>query len=362
MEYFLLIIIIFANLVGFFLLFNVKPPLRGIQTQSLPPVSIIIPARNEEFRIKPLLQSLKNEQAFSLHEVIVVDDHSTDQTAFIAQSFGAQVIQAKPLPTPWFGKPWACYQGAQAATKDIYIFLDADTVFNPGGLSRLIGIYLQQSTPMSVQPYHRMKRWYESLALLFNLIVMMSSGLFTPLGQTVKASTFFGPCQVVSKDHYWAIDGHAAAKNIVLEDIALGQAFQKKLQKPFRAYAGNGIIAFRMYPEGIRSLIEGFVKNFATGAGMIAPWLLVAISVWITGLFMSFLSLSPETLANQTYWMGYIFTGIVTWLLSRKIGQFPIIIIVLFPFYILFFLWIFILSSLQAKKKKVTWKGRSLDL
>jgi 4,4'-diaponeurosporenoate glycosyltransferase len=361
-EYFLLIIIVLANLLGFFLLFQVKPSLKGIQTKKLPKVSIIIPARNEEHRITPLLQSLKQEGAFKDHEVIVVDDHSKDQTAAIAHSFGAKVIQAKPLPKNWFGKPWACYQGAQAATQNIYVFLDADTVFEKDGFKKLIGVFLNDQTPMSVQPFHRMKRWYESLALLFNLIVMMSSGLFTPLGKKIKPSTFFGPCQVVTKENYWAIDGHAAAKNVVLEDIALGQAFQKTLNKPFRAYAGNGMIAFRMYPEGFQSLVEGFTKNFATGAGMIAPWLLVVISVWITGLFMSFLSISPETLANQTYFIGYGLTGLVTWLLSRKIGQFPIIVVVLYPIYIAFFLWIFVLSSIQAKKKKVTWKGRSLDL
>lgn len=362
MEYVFIIIILCGNALGFFLLFRVKPSLKGIRVNSHPKVSVIIPARNEEYRIKPLLTSLQQEEVLKHHEVIVVDDHSQDQTAAIALSFGAKVIQAKPLPKNWFGKPWACYQGAQAATHDIYVFLDADTALEKGGFNQLIGVFLKESTPMSVQPYHRMKKWYESLALLFNFIVMMSSGLFTPLGNNVKASTFFGPCQVVTKQDYWAIEGHAAAKNIVLEDIALGQAFQKTLKKPVRAFAGNGIISFRMYPEGFTSLVEGFTKNFATGAGMIAPWLLILISVWITALFMSFLSLSPETLANHTYWMGYGVTGLVTWLLSRKIGQFPFIVVLIYPIYIAFFLWIFILSSMQAKKKKVTWKGRSLDL
>jgi 4,4'-diaponeurosporenoate glycosyltransferase len=362
MEYFLLIVIAVANLLGFFLLFKVKPSLKGISTVNLPSVSVIIPARNEAKRIQPLLESLKREGAFKQHEVIVVDDHSVDQTASIAESFGAKVITSKPLPKQWFGKPWACYQGAQAATKNIYMFLDADTAIEKQGFKKLLGVFFKEKTPMSVQPYHTMKKPYESLALLFNLIVMMSSGLFTPLGKRFKASTFFGPCQVVTKDDYWAIDGHGAAKHVVLEDIALGQAFQKTLKTNVRAYAGNGIIAFRMYPEGLASLIEGFIKNFATGAGMIAPWLLVVISIWITGIFMSFLSLSPETLGNGTYAIGYLVTGLITWLLSRKIGQFPLLVVLFYPLYVLFFLWIFVRSSMQANKKKVMWKGRSLDL
>ncbi|HPN60320.1 MAG TPA: glycosyltransferase, partial [Chitinophagaceae bacterium] len=56
-------------------------------------ISVIIPARNEEHNIGPLLLALQQQSypaAFT--EIIVVDDHSTDRTAEIVQSFPAVIL------------------------------------------------------------------------------------------------------------------------------------------------------------------------------------------------------------------------------------------------------------------------------
>lgn len=347
--------------VGVVLLWHVP----RMNSRSLPTsmkLSVIIPARNEAKRIQPLLRSLAKEKNL-IYEWIVVDDHSTDQTAAIANHYGAKIIQAQPLPQSWFGKPWACYQGAKHATGDVLLFLDADTMLEPLGLARIVSTFQEDQTPLSVQPYHHVKKAYEQLSLFFNLIVMMTTALFTPWGNRVKATSFFGPCQIMLAKDYWAVDGHAVAKQAILEDIVLGEALHKHTGKRIRARAGRGAISFRMYPEGFTSLIEGWTKNFATGASLIPGWLLTLVSLWITGMFIATLSgIAPFMWSGYAYVIGYLTTGMLTWMLARKVGNFSIATILFYPLYLMFFVGLFIRSSRHAKKKKVTWKGRTIDL
>jgi len=361
MNWIVLIIALILNSAGLFLLWRV-PNFKHQRLKKKLNVSIIIPARNEANRIQPLLQSIQ-QQTNVIREWIVVDDHSTDNTAAIAKTYGAKVITAEALPKGWFGKPWACYQGAKAAQGDVYMFLDADTVLMPQGLENILATYDVDQTPLSVQPYHLMKKGYEQFSLFFNLIVMMTTGLFTPRGSSIKASSFFGPCQVIAKKDYWQVDGHAVAKHAVLEDIALGKALQKQTGQHIRAIPGQGAIAFQMYPEGMTSLMEGWTKNFATGAGLIPGWLLTMVSLWITGMFIAILSgIAPFMWEGQAYLIGYVVVGVTTYLLARKVGRFSIFTIVTYPFQLVFFVWLFARSSSRSKKKKVTWKGRDLDL
>ena len=102
-------------------------------------VSIIIPARNEEDNIGALLASIASDNPHP-HEIIVVDDASTDRTAAIARDLGATVVSPPTLPDDWKGKPWACHHGAAAATGDWLLFLDADTRLAPAGLDKIHGL------------------------------------------------------------------------------------------------------------------------------------------------------------------------------------------------------------------------------
>ena len=114
-------------------------------------LSIIIPARNEENNIPNLLKSLQSQIKDS-DEIIVVDDHSNDNTAAAAVEEGAKVIKSKEMPWGWTGKTWACYQGAQSATNTLLIFLDADTTIENGGLESISGCYSALQGVLSIQP------------------------------------------------------------------------------------------------------------------------------------------------------------------------------------------------------------------
>ncbi len=101
-------------------------------------MSVIVPARNEETCLGACLESLVAQTGVPF-EIIVVDDHSTDRTREIAQSFpGVRVIEAGPLPEGWTGKNNAVTAGAGEARGQWLLFTDADTQHLPGSLARAL--------------------------------------------------------------------------------------------------------------------------------------------------------------------------------------------------------------------------------
>jgi glycosyltransferase involved in cell wall biosynthesis len=95
-------------------------------------VSVIIPAHNEERWLGDCLDSLAR-QSHPDFEVIVVDDSSRDRTGEIARARGARVVRVERA-----GAAGARNAGARLATGEILAFLDADELFDPDFLERLI--------------------------------------------------------------------------------------------------------------------------------------------------------------------------------------------------------------------------------
>lgn len=95
-------------------------------------ISFIIPAFNEERLIGQCLQSIATSVAANqsyryTHEVIVVDNNSTDATARLARQAGARVVFE---PVNHIAR--ARTAGAETARGDWLIFIDADCVLNAG--------------------------------------------------------------------------------------------------------------------------------------------------------------------------------------------------------------------------------------
>lgn len=101
-------------------------------------ISIIIPAYNEEKYIGVTLGSIKQAEQFLLKEkgvpseIIVVDNESTDSTAVIARSFGAEV-----LSEPTHNVARVRNAGATRARGNILVFVDADVAVPPRLLCRV---------------------------------------------------------------------------------------------------------------------------------------------------------------------------------------------------------------------------------
>jgi cellulose synthase/poly-beta-1,6-N-acetylglucosamine synthase-like glycosyltransferase/peptidoglycan/xylan/chitin deacetylase (PgdA/CDA1 family) len=108
---------------------------RTANTEHRPSVSIVVPALNEAVGIERTVRALAASD-YPTYEVIVVDDGSTDGTAALVDQLGLPCVRV--LRQPNLGKPAALNAGIAAATSDLVVTVDADTVFEAETLRRLV--------------------------------------------------------------------------------------------------------------------------------------------------------------------------------------------------------------------------------
>jgi dolichyl-phosphate beta-glucosyltransferase len=94
-----------------------------------PMLSVVLPAYNESHRLPQTLSELRPylEERFPLHEVVVVDDGSTDSTADIVRAIASAWPQLRLLQQPKnLGKGAAVKRGVLEAVGALVLFMDAD--------------------------------------------------------------------------------------------------------------------------------------------------------------------------------------------------------------------------------------------
>jgi cellulose synthase/poly-beta-1,6-N-acetylglucosamine synthase-like glycosyltransferase len=118
-------------------------------------ISVIIPVRNEESSIEMLLTDLlQQKKQQSEYEILVIDDHSTDQTAVIAKNLTKTIanLTVLELPTKTTGKKNAIHLGIKHSHFQYIITLDGDTRVGENWLPSICW-YLQAHNPsMLVMP------------------------------------------------------------------------------------------------------------------------------------------------------------------------------------------------------------------
>ena len=342
---------------GFYFFFKIRKPDLSSNSASVT-ISVIIPARNEEHNLPHILDSLR-QQTLPPFQIIVANDESTDQTEQIAASMGARVIHVQKTDDTWTGKTKACFQAAEQAKSDFFLFVDADVVLENNCLSTLQVLLNSYVGPSSFIPYHQVKKSYENLSAIFNLFMIAGTGSSAIFNRTTK---LVGQALLISKDHYFAVGGHYVVKDEILENISLSNLFHAK-NIPTFTYDGKGLFSMRMFPKGTPELIQSWTKGFVTGAGKTPGDLMTAMVLWIFGglsvllhFFWSSDISAHVAIALISILIMYVFQ--IRWML-RKIGSYPWVTSILYPYYMFFFIGLFFYSSyLKIRGRKIIWKNR----
>ena len=206
---------------------------------TIPNISIIIPTLNEEQYIPLLLESLE-KQSVKLHEIIVVDGNSIDDTQKIVKKCNnIKLLLSKPSVADQRNI------GCRNATGDILFFFDADTLlkhdfvkkcitdFHKRNLSIACPIYIPINTNLPIN----------SIYWLFNIIFIFS--------QKIQASGA-GSCIMIKKSLIETCGGFD--NRTTYDDIELIRR---------ASYKGKfGILLEKIYVSPRRFYKQGVIKTF----------------------------------------------------------------------------------------------------
>ncbi|HET6952093.1 MAG TPA: glycosyltransferase [Acidimicrobiales bacterium] len=326
-------------------------------------VSVIVPARDEATRLPHLLRALAAEPHPC--EILVVDDGSCDRTADVARSAGATVLAAE-RPAGWTGKAYACWTGARAARGDVLVFLDADVEPAAGVIPALAAAAVRSGGLVSAHPVHRVERPYEALSAGPGLVALLGAGTGgSPVGRWWRRPFAFGPALASPAAAYRRSGGHRAVRGDVADDVALAAAADRA-GVPVQAVLGGDRLRYRMYPDGLGRLVEGWAKNLATGGAATPPLRLAAVAAWVTAALQAGGAPVVAAVAGgpaRAAIAAYLLFALQFHVLARRIGRFGVAASVLFPVAIGTFVALFVWSTvLTVGRRRVRWRGRAIDV
>lgn len=339
-------------------------------------LSIIVPARNEAHNLPALLASLAHLTP-PPHQVIVVDDGSSDGTGELARAAGVTVISPPPLPPGWIGKSWACHAGAAHATGQWLLFTDADTVHAPWSTrAALAAASARGAALLSVVPTHAVVRAWEALQGAFFALLLLACNAGAPRAARHPGERRFsiGQYLLFRADAYRALGGHERVRDRLAEDLALAEAVVAEGGRFELAYA-PGLLGVRMYPEGVRAFVRGWRRSFREGmraAGGGGAFELVAVIGWLGGVpllagavlasLAGLLPPLPSAIAAAVAG-AYLLTAAVLAHASRELGAFPRWTALLYPLPVAAFVLVSALAALDALRgAPVAWRGRQIQL
>jgi chlorobactene glucosyltransferase len=272
-----------------------RPLPRGVPRVA-PMVTVIVPARNEEINIGHCLRGLlKQNYPATRFKLLLVDDHSIDNTASIALSWArddrqVSVLRSPPLPSRWLGKSHACWIGAQAASDETewLCFVDADVRPEPELLTRAVATAASQRLDLlSLAPRQEFGSFAERLLMPCGFYLLaFYQDLRASQSRDAADTTATGQFMLIRRSVYEAVGGHAAVHEVICEDLALA-----RLIKQHRGHValcdGKEVISVRMY-SGWLTLWEGVTKNLVDMLGgpfqtvtTAATGMVLAWAVWL---------------------------------------------------------------------------------
>ena len=277
------------------------PPL-PTATATLPGISVLIPARNEEAVIVAAVESALASEGVDL-EVLVLDDHSEDATAQLVAEIAkrdqrVRLLPAPPLPPGWCGKQHACAQLAKNARQDLLVFVDADVRLQPQGLARLAGFqHSSDADLVSGIPRQETGTWMERLVIPLIHFVLLG---FMPMWRMRQSrhSAYAAGCGqlfLARRASYEAMGGHGMVRTSLHDGITLPRAFRHAGLRTDLCDATE-LATCRMY-HGATALWFGLAKNATEGlarpaligpatliflGGQVLPFLLWMAWPWFT--------------------------------------------------------------------------------
>ena len=263
-----------------------QPPPRPPAAAPVPQVSVLVPARNEEGAIGRLMADVLASRDVEI-DLVVLDDSSDDATADIVTTAmerdpRVRLVRGLPLPAGWCGKQHACWQLANAARHDTWVFLDVDVSPAPACIARAVA-FLDQSGAALVSGFPRQVTGSLLEWLLLPLIHFVLLG-YLPIARSrqINSPSLAAGCGqmfVTRRSDYERAGGHAAIAASLHDGVKLPRAY-RRAGLVTDLFDATAIASCRMYATS-RDVWRGLSKNATEGVG--SPMTILPFTVLLVG-------------------------------------------------------------------------------
>ena len=320
-------------------------------------VSILIPMRNEEKNASGVISAILASKFLENSEILVLDDHSSDQTAEILHQYPLiKTLSGTELPAGWLGKNFACHQLVAHSSGDYLIFVDADVRLSPLAISAAITT-MERFEWQFISPYPRQiaQSFFERLIQPLLQWSWLSS---VPL-RFAERATFpsmviaNGQFLIVKRAAYLAVGGHKTIRHEILDDLELARLLVKNGYKGGVA-EGSAIADCRMYANRTE-VFNGYSKSLWRAFGSPFGALASALFLFATGVLPLLLALS----GFRSAWIAYFLLVLSRYVAAARTRSTPSTAL-LHPLAILTLLYLIARSWYLKSRGQLLWRGRSV--
>ncbi len=331
-------------------------------SETLPSISIIVPARDEAAAIEEALRRMLSLD-YPDYEVIAINDRSTDGTGAImdrvAAEVGAQlqVVHLTELPAGWLGKNHAMSVGASRSRGEFILFTDGDVMFDPLVLRRSLTVVEDRALDHLVLLPNVVTTTFWEAALINYFCVMLMAATRFPLVRWKwfkQAYLGVGAFNLLRRTAYESIGRFQTLQLEVADDVMLGRLVkQQGLNQD--VYGGQQNLSVRWQQGGVWSIVRGLEKNAFSGTQYSVMRTIVAVAV-LTLLFVGpFAALLTGLVSAPVLIlsMGSLLLSLGT---ARTVGL-PLAVGLFFPWAVLVFCFIMLRSMvITLRQGGVRWR------
>jgi cellulose synthase/poly-beta-1,6-N-acetylglucosamine synthase-like glycosyltransferase len=364
----LTVLLLFYSLFLGYLIFSVIKKSATVLNAAIthsPPVSIVIPFRNEALNIPALIASLKGQAYNGSIELILINDNSTDNSVEIAQTslqnthFDSRILhlqyeQSRKLTS----KQQAVDLGIRSAKNDLIILSDADMTFDTGWINHLV-------KKAKASPEPALVFGHTSIAPIkkgFDLIQAFQLEFLFSTAYAFHRGKITGSCMgnniLLSRKAYLQLGGFDTIGYSIVEDRSLFAAFAKK--KMTIAFTDPFFpTAFTPAAPSIRLFFHQMLRwsrgGLTLNSNLIAPSMLLLIQTISSCGMFTILPELPSLIVTGNIILTILFVYIAFYKTSSRITPW------LFPLWVPFLLVeIGAFTFATVFKTKIAWKGRDL--
>lgn len=346
-------------------LYNLKEKFYYFNKKNIVKVSVLIAARNEEKNIFKLLQSLYNQNfPKEFYEIIIVDDHSEDNTKKIIEDFinNHKDINIKVLDAESEGKKKAISQALHKAENELIMVTDADCVLKTTWIESVVSFYQDKKCKMILAPVllSPANNLFEKMQVLEHLSLIASTAGSASIGCPVMCN---GANMAYEREAALEVEEFRNDFNIASgDDMFLLEQFLKKYgHKNVRFFLNKSAIVETKTCKTIKEFFRqrrrwvSKSKSYTNSKIILTALVVLFFNLSIVSLFLSAFFIPALwslyfLLTLLKFFIDFpILKSITNFMNQGKILKWTLPLEFIYPFYAVF-------TAISGLLLKVTWK------